>query len=289
MNIASRNDYCPCGSGKRYKDCHGRIDARRPQSVQELMGDALVAQQGGRMRNAANLYGLVLAEDPANFDATHMLGVIQYQRGRFDDALVLLRRATQLRPDVATARHNLSLVEAISMNELELCRDALARAATLVEPISDIAGLLHEARLSHLIVAEDFAEQDGIILQRLVAEGPSDGVHVWATSDAQFRSSDVTVLDAMEQSHPVGGLMIFFGVRHSSLAWLGAAQPKRVVLVVTRDDPSALLDGIRKLSLEGRRRIGLAYATSALAARIRFPRGALHVGQDRVRTAATIP
>ena len=287
MNIARRNDRCPCGSGQRYKDCHGEISARRPPTVQELMSDALAAQQGGHTQKAANLYTLVLARDPANFDATHMLGVIQYQRGRFDDALVLLRRATQLCPDLVIARHNLSLVEAISMNEHELCRDALVRAAAMVEPIYDISGLLHKAPLSHVILAEDLAEQDRATLDRVVTEVPSDRLHLWKTPEAWFQSSDARVLGATVPSHPVGGLMIFFGMRHSSFAWLGATQPERVVLVVTRDDPGALLDGIRNLSLEGRRRIGLAYATSALAARFNLP-NAPHVGLDSVRTFATI-
>src|SRR5438105_15850570 len=115
MASVGRNERCPCGSGKRYKECHGAIGATavaEPEAPQ-LMQAALRAQQSSNVIEAAALYRRVLSVDPANFDATHMLGLVEYESGRYETALALLRRATELRPDLGAPRHNLRVLESM--------------------------------------------------------------------------------------------------------------------------------------------------------------------------------
>jgi len=52
----------------------------------------------GRIAEAEAVYRSVLAHDPRQFDALHLLGLIRYQQGRAGEAHELLSRAIELRP-----------------------------------------------------------------------------------------------------------------------------------------------------------------------------------------------
>ncbi|HEX4883659.1 MAG TPA: glycosyltransferase [Casimicrobiaceae bacterium] len=107
---ASRNAPCPCGSGKRYKECHGAlVTAAAPPSLEDVLRAALAAHQAARLDEAAALYDRALALQPGLFDALHMRGVVEMQRGRFDRAVELIGEAAALRPDIAEAQRNLKL------------------------------------------------------------------------------------------------------------------------------------------------------------------------------------
>jgi hypothetical protein len=75
----ARNAPCPCGSGLRYKECHGRIGAGPP--TQELLGRALNFHQQARIDDAERLYKQILAIEPQHATATHFLGLVAWQRG----------------------------------------------------------------------------------------------------------------------------------------------------------------------------------------------------------------
>lgn len=107
----SRNARCPCGSGRRYKECHGapHAAARPGGRIDELKGAALAAQQAGRLDEAAGLYRRALDVDPADFDALHMLGVTRLMQYRFDEAAGLIARALDVRPGVVAAIRNLGI------------------------------------------------------------------------------------------------------------------------------------------------------------------------------------
>jgi Flp pilus assembly protein TadD len=116
---AGRNDPCPCGSGKRFKHCHGSLDA--PLSIDAISNHALLAHRRGDLAAAENDYRALLAQAPDHPLALHYLGVIAYQRGRPSDALPLLERAAQLRPDEPEFHNNLGL----ALAELDRYDDAV--------------------------------------------------------------------------------------------------------------------------------------------------------------------
>ena len=98
-----RNDPCPCGSGRRYKQCHGVVGAPEtvvPPAVRvspdALAQRGMAAHQRGDIDGAERDYRAVLAMAPAHPGALHYLGVALYQRGRLADALPLLERAATL-------------------------------------------------------------------------------------------------------------------------------------------------------------------------------------------------
>lgn len=164
-----RNQPCPCGSGRRYKDCHGSLHAGEGATVSpvpaqrhyrpdgddwdgiddkdqdrlgELMERALVEQKAGRVRDAERLYRAVLEQAPGTHDALHMLGVVRLGLGDLADAERLIKQAMTLRPAYAAIEKNRSIVErsiaardrrgieTVSEHALSLLMESLAEART---------------------------------------------------------------------------------------------------------------------------------------------------------------
>jgi tetratricopeptide (TPR) repeat protein len=143
--VVGRNDPCPCGSGKRYKQCHGAIGARaagraalaaaearapsatRATSTVQPAGaqsSLALAQQGvdahrrGDVQSAERAYRAALAADPQQPLALHYLGVALFQRQHFTEALPLIERSVQLVPREPDFHNNLGLVlAALDRNE----------------------------------------------------------------------------------------------------------------------------------------------------------------------------
>ena len=59
---------------------------------------AMAAHRAGDLARAEQLYRLVLTNDPRQFDAMHMLGVVAGQRGDFREGARVLTEALKVRP-----------------------------------------------------------------------------------------------------------------------------------------------------------------------------------------------
>jgi predicted O-linked N-acetylglucosamine transferase (SPINDLY family) len=75
-------------------------------SSKDLYSHASALHRGGRLAEAEQLYRQILAADPANFSAQHMLGVLAAQTGRTDEALERIAAALNINPGDARARVN---------------------------------------------------------------------------------------------------------------------------------------------------------------------------------------
>src|ERR1700680_2505284 len=135
MSTVGRNDPCPCGSRKRFKNCHGALGAdagpdTTPEStvLQKLkqVNQALALHQQGDSTGAEALYRNVLAVKPDHALAQHFLGVIHYQRQELAAALPLLERSVAASPDEPEFRNNLGLALAAADRE----SDAIAAFCT---------------------------------------------------------------------------------------------------------------------------------------------------------------
>jgi tetratricopeptide (TPR) repeat protein len=280
-----RNAPCPCGSGKRYKECHGALESRAapaaeaqstpggPPWVPQVMRDALRAQRSGKGDEAARLYRRVLEADPANFDATHMLGLVEYECGQYDVALDLVRRAIELRPDLGSPRHNLRLLETMPRVEVEVCREVLPRLAPRLDLTIDVARL-GAAGTVNIVVGDTLGEEGRAALSHLVTASGVASVTLWdeGAGDAVVRGVRACKLSVTE--HPRGGSLVLFGAARSPVLWLPGARAQQVLLVATRDEPCAIVDRIDELAAAGYDRPGLLCATRALADRLRLPRAA---------------
>jgi tetratricopeptide (TPR) repeat protein len=108
-----RNDPCPCGSGKRYKHCHGAAEHGEPlpavpDGARKLL-DAIALHERGELDTALSLYREVLADRPDSTVARHFVGVIHYQRGNLAEALPLLEHSVAQNASEPEYRNNLGL------------------------------------------------------------------------------------------------------------------------------------------------------------------------------------
>jgi len=280
-----RNERCPCGSGRRFKECHGAIAALVGASttpkpadfsrVSELMQSALHAQLSGNAVEAAALYRRVLDVDPTNFDATHMLGLVEYQSGFYDVALELVRRAMELRPDLALARANLHTLESLPLVEREICLDVLPRLLHRVEPIIDLPALASSAVVVHLVLAGGVPPQGESTLVGLLDALAGARPMVWAKSGVSLPVLGARTLDVAEGNHPEEGLLLLYGTTESTAAWIRSACASKVVLIVTAADPCAVIDRIDELCAAVGEPPGLICASRAIAYRLRLPANAV--------------
>jgi Flp pilus assembly protein TadD len=129
---AGRNDPCPCGSGKRYKNCHGALAASAPPpAAAQLPGpppaaaldlrvqQAIALHQRGDTAAAERIYREALAVQPGHPLAQHFLGVILYQRQDIEAALPLLQRSVEAVPAEPEFHNNLGLALAAGEREQE--------------------------------------------------------------------------------------------------------------------------------------------------------------------------
>ena len=79
----ARNAPCPCGSGKRYKDCHGTARTGRdaPATPDSLLRDAQVAFTAGRAAAALDLVRTALELDPGRADLLREQARIEWTLG----------------------------------------------------------------------------------------------------------------------------------------------------------------------------------------------------------------
>ncbi len=104
MGRPGRNDPCPCGSGKKYKQCCLRDETRirntpaaQSRELRQALQAAITLHNAGKLEQAEVLYRRVLQQEPREPDALHMLGVIAYQTGNYPAALELINRAISVR------------------------------------------------------------------------------------------------------------------------------------------------------------------------------------------------
>src|SRR5215472_2079802 len=135
------------------RSCTSEAAMPPPISPPQMLARAVAAHQGGNIGQAELLYKLVLRADKSQFDALHMLAILEGQRGNFAVALRHIRQALRVRPKSVDALLNLGRIQS------ELGDDAGAIATyekvLALEPKSVLAHLNFAVALSRLRRAED--------------------------------------------------------------------------------------------------------------------------------------
>ena len=279
MSVPPRNAPCHCGSGRRYKECHGALDAppaaAGPGTLRRdaTLAAALAAQQAHDLAAAAQAYEAVLAEAPEHFDALHMLGVVRLQENRLEDAESLIARAVALRSDVGAARSNLALVRqarVIAAEEDAICRAVLPRLARLcADPPGSLFGDVRTGEPVHVVFAG--TPPDVALAQRIAGATVARGAILSLETAVSPGPPGWPPADASLPAAPAGAAVIVVGLDAMSGDWSRHAEPRSMTLVATRAAPGLLLDRMREVTGQGRWRVALATHDAAVAAATTLP------------------
>jgi predicted O-linked N-acetylglucosamine transferase (SPINDLY family) len=115
----ARNAPCPCGSGRRYKDCHGALAAASAPAAaavapaaataDDLRARARAALAQGEREAALAHWRAVLDADVDDAEAHFHLGNAAREDGRIDAAIAHYEQALRRAPASAPVRNNLGL------------------------------------------------------------------------------------------------------------------------------------------------------------------------------------
>jgi tetratricopeptide (TPR) repeat protein len=107
-----RNQPCPCGSGRRYKECHGRLASQEggDDALHATLSRALAAHRQGRIDEAEAAYRAVLERHAGHPVATHYLGLAAWQRGDVAEAERRMLSALEADASIPDFHNNLGLL-----------------------------------------------------------------------------------------------------------------------------------------------------------------------------------
>jgi tetratricopeptide (TPR) repeat protein len=175
-----RNEPCPCGSGKKYKQCcadRPQSSQANPQAQQQQLAKALhVAhqyQQVGQSAQAEAICHQILQAIPNQADALHLLGVIALHGADIEAAVKYISKAIKVNSSNPEYYSNLGF----ALHEQGQLADALQnyRKALSIKP--DYSGALYNLH-ALLLNPEDMAPSIHCI-KRVVEMNPFD-------TDARF-------------------------------------------------------------------------------------------------------
>jgi tetratricopeptide (TPR) repeat protein len=280
MASVGRNQPCPCGSGRRYKECHGSFGSSpergptplppsRQAEIALLMRDALALQQEGRLAEAIANYQAVVAEQPDNFDALHMLGVAWFQSNQLDRAEHYVERALAIRPDIIAAQSNRALIDdarRLAAREAELCRQVLPKMSALSRSNPCDSQFDKQEAFDLVIAARALDGDDVRVIERIGAD-PRFRTVAWQRS-LTAAASDLKKISEIVQigsgRGPESEFTLVYGIDIPAAAWIRARLPAHVGLVVNVDLPCELLDRVRELSDQGRSPVDIVYTRPEL-------------------------
>lgn len=134
----SRNAPCPCGSGRKYKHCHGAEPARTapeaarrsPAGARGTFERARDLHRKGYLDEAETLYREGLQRSPRDAGAMSGLGILAAQRGDPASALEWIGKAAAIEPQSAAYRFNYGKA-LLQLGRAAEAREALERAIAL--------------------------------------------------------------------------------------------------------------------------------------------------------------
>lgn len=103
MHTLSRNQPCPCGSGKKYKHCCGKsaVPPNQEQRFQGIVKSALARHQAGDWESVLPLYDQALEIKPGDPGLLGLKGMALYQMGSLREARALIEKALEAAPNDA--------------------------------------------------------------------------------------------------------------------------------------------------------------------------------------------
>ncbi len=110
-------------------------------ALQQLFSQAVAHHQGGRLQQAADLYYQILAQQPRHADTLHLLGLVAYKTGHWDEAAGRIAEAIEQDSTKAPYCFNLGVVLQ-KQGKLDGAADAYRRAVKLNPSYAEAQGNL---------------------------------------------------------------------------------------------------------------------------------------------------
>jgi glycosyltransferase involved in cell wall biosynthesis len=243
----SRAGLCPCGSGKRYKHCCGRLSAPPPESPADVAAKrALSAFASGEADAAmAMLDATALAELTAAATVFSCAELLR-EMGRYERACEFLAHAAALgetlrasgaagvccaswyRPQrdaslLATARE---LIELFNARRRDGTAGSGDRTIHVVGAFGKIGGSEHRAYGLHALLS------------------PHAAVRLWSTVPPLpelLSWLPIETIDAARGVFPAAGHLVFVGVYFDWGDWLEKSRPSRVTIAYNTDSAEELV------------------------------------------------
>ncbi|MHC1944486.1 tetratricopeptide repeat protein [Bradyrhizobium sp. UFLA06-06] len=122
----------------------GEFQKSSSTDLQRAFAQAVALHQRGQLAAAEKIYEDILRQQPDNFDALHLLGLISAQTGRSERGVDLIRRAIRLNGNVADAHSNLGN----ALRALRRFDEALASFDRAIVLRQDLAPALYNRGLT---------------------------------------------------------------------------------------------------------------------------------------------
>jgi tetratricopeptide (TPR) repeat protein len=193
-------------------------------TLDQTLQQALEHHQNGRLTQAEQLYRQVLAIDPRQADALHLLGVLAQQVGKLDVAVQLISRAIAIRPD---AVYHTNLAEALRRAGRKQEAEAVCRRAIEIAPTFPTAYINLGVILQELQRPEEAMN----ILQRAIDIDPKNAQAWTNLGNARLAIGDLK--GAVEMGRKAVEAQPDYSVAHNNLA---AALEKQDFLKEAEDE-----------------------------------------------------
>jgi predicted O-linked N-acetylglucosamine transferase (SPINDLY family) len=229
--VIARNAPCPCGSGKRYKDCHGTTrsdrsgaatadalaeanaafaagraeDAERslrgllhtePDNVPawNLLGESLKGRDAGA---AAEAWWRALEIDPENAEASFHLGNLNLEKREYRAAMIHYERALRGAPDHISVLNNLGLC-CKSLGATDRAEECFAAALALDPAQPDALANLANARFQRERYADVVALTDRALALPQGARGSTRLLRALSQERlGELKASETTLREAV--------------------------------------------------------------------------------------------
>jgi len=104
--------------------------------IQARLTAAIAQHRAGKLAEAERAYREILADEPGNADALHLLGALKQQSGKADEAISLVRQAIARKPDSALYHNTLGIAYGMTQ-AFDWAVEAFTKAASLAPQYAD--------------------------------------------------------------------------------------------------------------------------------------------------------
>ncbi len=251
---------CPCGSGRRFKACHGSSAQQSPGGSATTAAQRAITAARHRLEagEASAALSLLAALQPhgVNVAAPSMLaGAIYLECGELATAQQWFTRALEIDPDCAAGAlmNQCADMQNADVFAASVYREVAALGERLAAGVPAVAG---DATIHILATLANVggSEQHALNLFRVLAQ--TLPVQLWSDAAPKpgFVGADaVRVIDAASGHFPRTGTLVLVGQYFDPGDWFVQTRFHRVVIRNNLDAPQALLERVADFELTGKR------------------------------------